>query len=699
MDMSSMSNISDKNRIQNSLNFVVSDMQHDKSVSALRASDGNPQANMQLPDGMAVTNILKALESWVDAVQASSEFLDKRSCAKVVSEIMQVHKEIKSETFAADPVFLSILLESGFPRRFIEILKDLAKFNESSLKECVTMAFDIEFKMSEGADNAEEKFVAFAKQTATMVEQRREEYEQRKKELDDVRKREQLVADRHKLELQKSKRALLELKSEEERVKRSIAQVNADIAKHMELVERFMKEKEAVPASNPADDARPGQEPDNLSTEQADLQAASMQLNGNRTEINKALENLSVAGDHLSLICHMANFFRETQEFLRFQCNEVLVHSLQEELEGIKQDKEALEHLMEYYKARDEAAMSEEGATSMLPETQRKILLPKYKKFFLEKFKILNVRHAKLRHAAASLVLLTHDESSQQRPGKSISCLSRKLIAAIDELLASVYREVPQPETEEAAASSLTLVLYPKACLSEESCSVVVSSCLEGWQKNQENAPTGQVEISSCEREEDEEFRELRRGLAGGVALSSASNVMGCLLEGVDRVCSGGASHAAVIFSKIVSEHPAAPGEFLPLSLAILHARMRYWWLRSIVVVDAIGSSFVDPLFADPDVKVVSMQDPSLPQDMRRKLEAVESKVRSCEPQLLVVSFEGESQHKHASTDFRALGSSLAKLVSSSPRGGRMMSMWNLKEGGTSMKLTFTNFLLGASEQ
>eukprot|EP00960_Hanusia_phi_P007733 221561-Hanusia_phi.AAC.4 len=632
-------------------------MQHDKSVSALRASDGNPQANMQLPDGMAVTNILKALESWVDAVQASSEFLDKRSCAKVVSEIMQVHKEIKSETFAADPVFLSILLESGFPRRFIEILKDLAKFNESSLKECVTMAFDIEFKMSEGADNAEEKFVAFAKQTATMVEQRREEYEQRKKELDDVRKREQLVADRHKLELQKSKRALLELKSEEERVKRSIAQVNADIAKHMELVERFMKEKEAVPASNPADDARPGQEPDNLSTEQADLQAASMQLNGNRTEINKALENLSVAGDHLSLICHMANFFRETQEFLRFQCNE-------------------------------------------------------YKKFFLEKFKILNVRHAKLRHAAASLVLLTHDESSQQRPGKSISCLSRKLIAAIDELLASVYREVPQPEvierleaptdclqTEEAAASSLTLVLYPKACLSEESCSVVVSSCLEGWQKNQENAPTGQVEISSCEREEDEEFRELRRGLAGGVALSSASNVMGCLLEGVDRVCSGGASHAAVIFSKIVSEHPAAPGEFLPLSLAILHARMRYWWLRSIVVVDAIGSSFVDPLFADPDVKVVSMQDPSLPQDMRRKLEAVESKVRSCEPQLLVVSFEGESQHKHASTDFRALGSSLAKLVSSSPRGGRMMSMWNLKEGGTSMKLTFTNFLLGASEQ
>ncbi|EKX37875.1 hypothetical protein GUITHDRAFT_116017 [Guillardia theta CCMP2712] len=703
VDAPSMVNVPEQSRSQSSFDLESQHSRERVKPPSFQASDDHAQASMQLPEGVAVDDILKALENWADAVQASSEFLDKRSCAKVVSEIMQVHKEITSETYTGDATILSMMHQSVFPKRFIETLRDLGKFNDLPLKECVAMAFDIEFKMSEGAENVEDRFVAYAQQMATKVDQKREEYEARRKEVEDARRREQMVADRHKVELNKSKQALLELKSEEERVKRSIAQVNAEIARQKELVERLMQEGDTAAASKSTDDARPSQEPEAPNMDQPELRAVSLQLNVSRTELNRALQNLSVSGDQLSLICHMADFFKETQEFLKSKCNEVLVNALQKEHEAIKEDKEALTRLMEHYKARDQSAIEEEGGADALSDAQRKLLISKYKQFFTDKVRTTKARHAKLRHAAAFLVLLTQDEpGSSSEPQQSLGQLSRSLISSIDQLFTSVYRDIARVEVEETQTQppALSLVLYPKDCLSAERCSIVVSACLDGWRKCPEKAPSmARVDVSSCEREEEEELQELRRSFGSSLSQSSTSNIMGCLFQGIDSLCSSSAAHAAAIFSKFVGTEQGAPGDFLPLSFAILYARTRYSWLGSVLVLDAIGSSFPDALLADADVTVFGLQDPAQPQEMRKKLEGLEKQMRSCQPQLVIVSFEGESSHRHASSDFRALGSWLVKFVASSPGCGRLLSVWNLKEGGTSMRLPFTNFMLGVSER
>ena len=56
---------------------------------------------------------------------------------------------------------------------------------------------------------------------------------------------------------------------------------------------------------------------------------------------DRAIECVSAAGQHLSFVCHVAEFVREARAAMTAQCNEILEEALQQEVALLQHDRYA----------------------------------------------------------------------------------------------------------------------------------------------------------------------------------------------------------------------------------------------------------------------------------------------------------------------------------------------------------------------
>ena len=54
---------------------------------------------------------------------------------------------------------------------------------------------------------------------------------------------------------------------------------------------------------------------------------------------DRAIECVSAAGQHLSLVCHVSEFVREARAAMSAQCDEILQDALQQEVTLLQQDR------------------------------------------------------------------------------------------------------------------------------------------------------------------------------------------------------------------------------------------------------------------------------------------------------------------------------------------------------------------------
>ena len=154
---------------------------------------------------------------------------------------------------ALQPRFGAVL-ESQFPKVFVDLLQTLDAFEGKPLLECVAASFGIETLIATGKQ-AESGGLGQGRiaHLADSKELELERFEVRalrcRSEQEQREKREHLAAGRHVLNLDAAEKSLREMRAEEGRIRMELAKVHAEAAHQHALLEKMVKERGKAPIS------------------------------------------------------------------------------------------------------------------------------------------------------------------------------------------------------------------------------------------------------------------------------------------------------------------------------------------------------------------------------------------------------------------------------------------------------------------
>jgi hypothetical protein len=296
-------------------------------------------------------------------------------CARVLAELEQLQSELLSSTFQGDPASLRAVADCPFPRAFLDILQTIDAFEGKPLLECVAAGVAIEHRINVGKQESADcnglgqgHVVFVANKKGEEVERFKLRIERQHSEQEQLRQSEQSAAARHVPNLDAAEKSLREMRAEEGRIRMELAKVHAEAAHQRAVLEKIVQAKGKNPMSSApracllANEqpnkffgtvaGKSGEGSSSTTDKDCSLSAARSaawkgpEVNLGMAELlrarggaDRAIDCVSAAGQHLSFVCHVAEFVREARAAMTAQCDEILQEALQQEVAVLHKDR------------------------------------------------------------------------------------------------------------------------------------------------------------------------------------------------------------------------------------------------------------------------------------------------------------------------------------------------------------------------
>jgi len=318
--------------------------------------------------------------------------------------------------------------------------------------------------------------------------------------------------------------------------------------------------------------------------------------------------------------------------------------------------------------------LKKECGTNDKEEANRVSLESKYRKFYIEQLKSVSSRHLRSRFAAMSLIASAKDGA--EAGNAAVHDMAIKVVQAVNEQRSEFDAETVQSELPEDIPpnkKASMLVLWPAeqkgADDQSPACPVCAGDIAALQELQQDTRVQGRIVARACVKAADEHICKLANAshTLPTVPAHLIRIPLGCLTSAIGEVCTGKMRSAFCLMPTPrsmaavggIRKSSAASVTISLLSVALMHARTEYFWLRKIAVIDCSDSSG-DAAVAgnsiladDPDLLALSPlaisagssgneAAASEPEDRNALFTEAAQKVASFQPQVIIY-YLGES--------------------------------------------------------